>query len=312
MRLETGARPAIRNVTIIVNPKAGIGLRRLQVARLANLLRARGMGVQICETERAGDGARLARAVSADTWAVVASGGDGTIAEVVCGLLDRQIPVGLLPAGTENLLARELGYRRKDLRQIAAAVDARRTCMVDVCLRNQVPYLIVAGVGFDAEVVHRFGCRRGSRHATYTDWIEPIWRTLMTHRFAVLEVELDGKPVFSGQAQVFVGNVRSFAMDLNPLSRAVVDDGLLDLCILPSRNVIQLAGHLLATMLRVHPRWNRAIYLKGHRVRIHSPAGPVPVETDGDAAGFLPVELSVLPRKCPIIVPSDDGRVGHG
>jgi diacylglycerol kinase family enzyme len=134
-----------------------------------------------------------------DTRAILAVGGDGTVREVVDGLLHsrRKIPVAILPTGTENLAAREF-ETPTDPTGIVQTILGGRAVPCDVGVTNGRHFLVVTGAGFDAEVVHRLADCRG-RHITHWNYFWPIWRTFWEHRFPRLTVSADGEEVFEGR-----------------------------------------------------------------------------------------------------------------
>ena len=94
---------------------------------------------------------------------------------------------------------------------------------------------------------------------------------------------------------VFVGNMARYALGLPVVRDARPDDGFLDLCILPCRNPIQLIGHSWRTLRRKHIEYPDVIYTHVERVQVTSPTR-IPVEIDGEATGWLPLDISTSPQ----------------
>ncbi|WP_222184713.1 diacylglycerol/lipid kinase family protein [Geminicoccus harenae] len=150
----TGTLPRVARVQVIHNPTAG-RRRRATVAALAALLEAQGIAVKILATAGAGDAELLARQAAAGPDrpdVLVAAGGDGTINEVANGLLGSDLPLAILPTGTVNVLARELGIGGSP-GQVARMVADGRYAQVWPGLANGRAFLLMAGIGFDAAVV---------------------------------------------------------------------------------------------------------------------------------------------------------------
>jgi YegS/Rv2252/BmrU family lipid kinase len=286
-------------IAAIMNPVAGASRQRAAIRRLLDALSRRGARVELRQTAGAGDAIRLAREASGTTDAVIAIGGDGTVCEVVNGLTGGPTPLLIWPTGTENLVAKSLGFRPCP-RVLCACLDAGQARVLDIGVANGRSFMVVAGVGFDAEVVHRLTrYRRG--HITHLAYSAPIWRTFWEHRFPLLRVEADGLS-WNGQGLVFVGNMARYALGLPVVRDAIPDDGLLDLLILPCHSQLGLLGHSLRTMLNVHVGYKGVIYERVRRVAISSPQN-VPFELDGDAVGFLPLEVSIVPSAIHVLVP---------
>ena len=174
---------------------------------------------------------------------------------------------------------------------IPACLTAGRTKALDLGMANGRCFLVVAGVGFDAEVVARLvGCRRG--HITHLTYTAPIWRTFWSHSFPPIRVIHEGEVWWEGRGLVFVGNMSRYSLGLPVVRDARPDDGLLDLLVLPCGNQLKLLAHAARTVLARHVEHGGARYLRFRQIRIESD-GVVPVEMDGDAANHLPLDIEV-------------------
>jgi diacylglycerol kinase (ATP) len=265
-------------------------------------LRAAGWGVTVRLTGAAGDAERLAGDAAQDTRAILVVGGDGTVREVVHGLLlaGRKIPVAILRTGTENLVAREFKMP-DDPSGIAQTLLSGRLATCDVGVVNGRHFLMVSGAGFDAEVVRRLvEARRG--HITHGSYFWPVWRTFWEHRFPRLQVWADCREVFDGPGLALVGVTARYSVGLRICRRARRDDGMLDLCIYPCASRLRLLGHAIRTVLRLHDRSGGVIYRKCQQVRIDADTN-VPLEIDGDPGGHLPAEYRVLPSAATFLEP---------
>jgi YegS/Rv2252/BmrU family lipid kinase len=288
------------NLVAIVNPVAGAYRQHSAMRVMLDRLRAMGMDVQVRTTNRPGHGTVLAREAAGLADYVIAGGGDGTIREVVEGLIGTTVPLMIWPTGTENLVAKSRGFRaRADI--IPSCLTAGRTAALDVATANGRAFLVVAGAGFDAEVVERLvRSRRG--HITHLTYVEPIWRTFWTHRFPDLRIIHEGQTWWEGRGMAFVGNMARYSLGLPVVRDARPDDGLLDLLVLPCRDQIELLGHSIRTILARHIEHGGARYLRFKQLRIESPTR-VPLETDGDPAGELPVNLDIKPQALQVRLP---------
>ncbi len=294
-----GANPQVeltmaRRVTAIVNPVSGRREMLSVVRRIGQLVTRGGGRFDTLQTETAGHAAVLAAQLRSEVDAVLVVGGDGTVGEVINGLAGRAIPLAILRTGTENLLARELGMPT-DSAGLARLLLEGETRACDVGVANGKSFAAMVGVGLDAECVLRMTETRCG-HIGRTDYFWPIWRTFWTHRFPPLAIEADGATVFEGRGLAFVGNISRYGGGVRILRDARIDDGWLDLCVLPCSSRIVLIPHLIRVYLRRHVSAGGTIYQKCRRVRISSPVC-VPVQVDGDVGGFLPVECSVAAKR---------------
>ena len=269
-------------------------------------LRAAGIDVEPRTTAAAAAAGRIAADVTRDARSdgldrpVIAVGGDGTIREVADGLAGSTVPMIVWPTGTENLLAKSFGFRA-DPELTLACITAGRTITMDVGVANGQSFLTVAGAGFDAEVVHRL-VRLRSGYITHLTYAGPLWRTFWEHRFPFCRVFSEGKLLWAGRGMVFVGNLARYSLGLRVVRDARHDDGLLDLCVFPCRGRLGLIAHSLRTVVRKHVEHGGVRYARLRHVRVESDS-TVPVELDGEAAGCLPIEVTVRPAAIRLRVP---------
>ncbi len=269
---------------------------------LAGRMSRAGLQVDIHITRGPGEARAVAqRSGENRVAALVVCGGDGTISEVVNGLAGSDVPVLLVPGGTENLLAKYFGIQL-DTTSLWQLFRQGRTINLDVALHNGRRFLLVAGAGPDAEVV-RLLSRQRRGHISYWNYVKPVLQTLGQYRHPSLSVEADGIVVHQGPAWVLVGNVPQYAMGLQVLHRARPDDGLLDLCIVPCRGHLPLLWYLWKALLHEHEDSPTVIYRQARHIRVLSD-DRVPLEIDGDFAGWLPAEFRIAIEKARFMVPS--------
>lgn len=290
-----------RGFHFIINPASGRGSVSSAVRRAWGMLTASGHEVEIHTTSGPGDATSIASNLPDQAIAAIAVGGDGTVREVSEGLLGRAIPLAILPAGTENLVARQFRFRRSPEGLLETLLNGTER-RIDVGRVGSKIFLVVAGVGYDAEVVRRLSHRRRGP-ITYVDYCIPMWRTFWEHRFPHLKVSVDGLEVFSGRGLVLAGNMPQYGMRLKILRDAVVDDGQLDVCIFPCASRLKLLLHAGRVACGQHLTSGDALYLKGQEIEVSSPQA-VPVELDGDCGGQLPLRIEVLPQALSLLVPA--------
>ena len=294
-----------RRVQFIVNPVSGRRRNFDMIGDLARRLREDGDEVSVHKTRFAGDARHFAESMCPDVDVVVAVGGDGTVSEVVHGLIEHPIPIVVAPTGTENILGQQFGLR-PDPQLLHDTINANCRQWIDVGIMNGRHFLIVAGVGFDAEVVRRLVSDRKG-HITYVSYFWPLWRTFWQYRFPPIRVTADGEQVFDGRGLVFVGNIARYAIGLKILRDAVCDDGQLDLCIYPCQWQGTLLYHAAWTTFQKHVERERVVYRQCKQITIEADE-ELPLEIDGDPAGMLPAHFSVMPRRGIFLVPPPRSR----
>ncbi len=153
--------PKYAKAFLIYNPEAGRRrrLRPQQIATATEELERAGIQVSTLATTGPGTATELARdAIQKGADLIVVSGGDGTINEVVCGMALSHVPLGVLPCGTANVLARELGFPR-DMRAAARVIASATPRRLALGFAGNRYFLLMAGVGFDAQVIQKLELR---------------------------------------------------------------------------------------------------------------------------------------------------------
>ncbi|MBX9945144.1 MAG: hypothetical protein K2Y40_13755 [Reyranella sp.] len=294
-----------RAVLLILNPVAGRRRRGL-VDAVVREVRALGWTVDLVETAAAGDARRIAETCDAARYSVIAvAGGDGTINEVVNGLVRRGQAgpalgpaLGIVPLGTANVLAQELG-----LGFSAAALAQTLTAGHEILLRpgeasgagRTRQFSLMAGAGFDAKVVAGVSAtlKRRLGRAAY------VWRSLVEarrYRPVRYAVEIDG--VRHEAASVIVTHGRLYAGPYVVAPQAALDVPLLHVCLFERWGRSQTLRFGLALLLGRLPRTSgfRVIAGRDVRVSVLSDAGErrrQPVQIDGDDALTLPVSIAL-------------------
>ncbi|HET9334198.1 MAG TPA: diacylglycerol kinase family protein [Gemmatimonadota bacterium] len=286
------------------NPVSGRGAGRQVAARLAAIAAARGDAIDLFGTGREVDARTAARrAVEAGADRVAAIGGDGTIVEVAAGLLEvpEPPPLAIVPQGTANLLALNLGIP-PDRESAVSAAFSDSVVRIDCGRANGEPFLIAVGAGVHAELVARAD-RATKRRWGVAAYGIAGWRASRGAEALRFRVWIDGEESEIEATTIQVMNVGSvlrrgweFAHGVTPV------DGVLDLIALRAST---LAEHVVtaAAVVRGAPTdTDLVVHLPARRVRIEVDP-PALLQRDGELAGRTPVEIDVLPRALPIVLP---------
>ncbi len=298
-------RPALPGgaTLIFANPIAGQGQAATLAHRLVGVLGNSGRETHLFfQDPREVD----CRAVQ-NAAAAIVIGGDGTLREVVrllLGAMAEPPPLLLVPMGTANLMARHLRLdwspSHPEL-HILRALDRPRWQYLDVAQGNGAEFLLMAGVGLDASVVHAIH-RRRSGPITRAAYVAPILAALWQYEFVPLQVNVDQRMVFAGApALAFVANVGEYGAGFMLMPQARSDDSWLDVCVLPCNSARQAVQHWLAALAGEHLENPGVVCLRGRHVRIDSPQ-TAPVQFDGEPAGCTPLEIVLSPRRIRFIV----------
>lgn len=290
-------------IAYIVNPKSGATSSKLTGRRFEQYLVNKGFDVRVSLTSSLENACELATdaAIEYDCAMIVVVGGDGTVREVAHGLEGSDKPLLIVPHGTENLLANELGFDEK-LKTIIRTFEAEYLRPLDLGSANGRCFTSIAGFGFDGEVVKRVSEQRAG-HIDYFDYFWPMWRTFWDYKFDPMKVEVDGEEIFNGPGLVFVGNISRYAVGLQILHYADFGDGLLDVCVYKCASQLHLVKHSVMTILKHHADTSDVIYRQGKNIIVSSETDSVMTEIDGDPGPALPVQIQVIPQAVNCIVP---------
>ena len=302
--------PSDGYICYIVNPKSGASSHNQTGREFVDYLVGKGFEVRTNLTKSLENACELANdaAVDHDCAMVVASGGDGTIREVAHGLEGSDKFLLIIPAGTENLLAGELGLDDR-LKTIIGAFEGGCVRILDLGCANGKCFTSIVGFGFDGLVIKNINQSR-SGHIGYLDYFWPMWESFWSYKFPPLKVQVDDELVFEGRGMVFVGNISRYALGLGILHNADFSDGLLDVCIYKCSSSLRLVKHSVMTALKQHCHSSDVIYKQGKKIRVSSQVDNIETEVDGDPGPKLPVEITVIPQAVSCIVPENAKPAG--
>ena len=234
---------------------------------------------------------------------VVAVGGDGTVSSAAHALIGGDIPLGIVPGGTGNLVARELGIPLDTAAAIALIKGTHGIRKIDAMMIADRTYLLNAGVGVNAAVIYETS-RRGKSlfgRAAYVG--AAIWKIIKS-KSKRLEISIDGVAGAYDAADVLISNFGALARGLHPNCPAIsVDDGSVDVCIVCMKDAIEYPWYYCLRTLFPR-RINRVVHeIPAKSSVIISSEKPIPVQADGDIIGVTPVTIDVRPNALSVIVP---------
>ena len=238
---------------------------------------------------------------------IIAAGGDGTINEVAEGMVHSEVPLAILPAGTANVLAMEMklgarleraAARLEDCRPHRISVGHLRADGGRLCRH----FLLMAGIGLDAHVVHRVDRRLKARTGKFAYWVAG-W-SLLGRRLEQFQVEADGRAFECSFA--LASKVRNYGGDFEIARQVSLFDDEFEVVLFEGSSSFHYIPYFIGLAV------NRVEGMKGVTVlRVRhlslSPAGddPVYVQVDGEAAGELPAEIRLVPQALTLLVPPE-------
>ncbi len=267
----------------------------------------RGMPFDLVEVAEPGDGEEAARqGVAAGYRAVVAVGGDGTLAEVVTGLAGSGVPLGVIPQGTGNQVAGNLGIPH-DLERAVDFIQAGRSAPMDL---GQIVggryFALMAGAGWDAEVMAVATQKMKDRWG-FGAYLYAGLRKSLAPASSHFHIVADGRELEVRAATVLVANVGQIVARLLPVGVRVgpdisFRDGLLDVCVFAPRTLPGVAAVLWRVARKRYRGDDRMLYLQAREVTVESET-PVVTQLDGDPLGETPLSARAVPEGVRVLVP---------
>jgi len=288
---------------VIVNPISGRGRHpQDDISDLNRIFAAHGIESQVICQGKVGEATLLAREAVAEGFdMVVAVGGDGTINEVVCGLVNSGVPLGIVPAGSGNGLAREFGIPLK-MSEACKTIIHGDTREVDVGAMNDRFFLGTAGIGYDALLVKIFEERWANRRGVLPYFYVAI-KGFFKHKPSLMHLRFDDHQLTVIPLLVTVANSTQFGGGAIIAPQAEPDDGLLDVCIIHNLNFLQAFYHwpkLFVGCIDRMPQW---VTYRTDALEILSDL-PMPVQVDGESVQeSTHLKIKLLPRALGIRVP---------
>jgi diacylglycerol kinase (ATP) len=304
----------LKNATLIYNPVAGRHpvRRERQIHAIAEQLRRAGIEVKLAATAAPNHARQLARtAVDEGAELVLVCGGDGTVNEVVNGLVPGGATLGILPGGTANIIGKELRLPHHPIRGARALPNWRprrialgRATWLDAATRQptQRLFISVAGVGFDAYIVHRLSWSLKMSWGVISYGLEAV-RQALRYPFPRFRFASDGQERRATFAVIHRTGHYAGWLPLAPTA-GLFKPGF-TACLFTSTSRARYFLYAAAVVLRQHLRLRDVELLDCSKVDCagEEPARPIYFELDGELAGQLPATFEIVPNALTILVP---------
>jgi diacylglycerol kinase family enzyme len=237
---------------------------------------------------------------------VWAAGGDGTVAAVASGLVTSNVPLGIVPLGSGNVMAKELGIPLDVGATCELLVGVHRTRKLDV-LRVQENYFVLAvSAGISAFMIAETARGQKRRLGQFAYLLNGA-RIILSKALWPFRVSVDGQPVVVRASEVIAANVG--VIGYKPIrwgAQVRPDDGKVDLCRVRADSLPRLLSVLNGLLFSQQDRLEElACISASHFIEIES-RRRIPVQGDGENIGFTPVRIEVIPHSLPVIVPLEE------
>jgi diacylglycerol kinase (ATP) len=288
-----------RRILAVFNPAAGRN-RRPRFNRIIAALKDVGCAVTVIETTARGHAERIARDVSADDFDVIAAaGGDGTVNEIVNGLRGKNIALGLIPLGTANVLADEIGLARS-VETVAHTLGCGAIRPIHVGTVNGRRFVMMAGAGFDANVVDGVSLALKKKLGPLA-YVWQAGREAFFGNAARCTVIVDG--VTQQTTSAVACNGRRYGGPFIAAPAASLTEDRFHVVLMPGRGWFHTARYGVALMLGRISRLHDVKLVAGREVRVEGMVGK-PVQADGDIVAHLPAHIAVDPEPVRLVFPA--------
>lgn len=290
-----------RRARLIFNPASGRGKSKQHLLpELLEELRAVDLDAEPAPTQEPGHATALAREASeGGIDLVLVWGGDGTLNEVVAGMLGSTIPLALLPGGSVNVFARVTGIplRWKKACRMLPHAELRS---IPVGVANGRPFLLMTGVGIDAEVVLHLGLGVKQKLGALGFWLKGF-AMLAAYPFSSLTVRVDAAEHLA--TSVIVGKTHLYGGRYVITPDARLEEPLLDVVLFRGRRGIDYLRYMVGVIGGFHLRFKDVVHIKTDQLEVSS-RQPIPYQVDGELAGKVPVTVGISPHTVRFLLPS--------
>jgi len=292
-------------ILFIINPAAGKGIALKQADRIVSAMEGlRDVEYEIKYTEKPGHATYIAREGAALGYNIVfAVGGDGTVNEVVNGLVGTGTALGVIPGGSGNDFIRSLNIKGSVEEIIEGTIRGQRK-QIDVGITNGRYFINISSVGFDAEVVLATQKAKKFFLSGSTAYIAGLITTIFKRKADKIIMTIDGHEITKEVLLVAVANGKYYGGGMMAAPDAVIDDGLFDICLITNAPKLR--------MLRLFPRFikgqhkdlKEVNFYRSQKVHIEA-CNPMPVNIDGEVYLDNSVTFEILRNALTVVVPAD-------
>ena len=298
--------PARRETLFIVNPAAHNLPKRSALLALDAWLNQQGWQVAWEETSRPGQAITMAaRAAKAKLPLIFVVGGDGTLNEAANGLVGSETALAMVPAGTVNIWAREVGIPLRPQDAVSACLQGQRR-RVDLGRAGDRYFLLMASYGLDGHIARRVSLR-AKRYLGATSYAATAVREALRYRGRPVRLALDDEIREGPALMVVAANTRNYAGLVNITEDARADDGLLDVCAFLGEGTLDILLQALGVVLKRYRKSEKVIYRKVRRLELGW-ENPLPLQIDGEPYPQSPPKVEVVPSVLDVMIPKGARR----
>jgi diacylglycerol kinase family enzyme len=287
----------------IINPTTGRTSVDVIGRHLRAVARDHSIDIELAITQHPGHATALAREAASRADVLVAVGGDGTVSDVITGALGADVRFGIVPTGSTNMVAKDLGIPRNLKQAARIALGCGRLRRLDVARAGATTCVHITGVGYDAEIMRRTPAR-WKRRVGWLAYLPPAISQLSYPAFTA-RLDVDGRTIRCRARMILFAVGASFIHPRFKVGEGIDrSDRQLDVCIYnpPSFPATLSCLGWIVLGRPGRSRWQRQV--RGERVRVEADR-PVAVEVDGDYIGEVPIEIEMIAEQVRVYVPRE-------
>lgn len=285
---------------IIINPTAGRRLAlRLFLPQVLKVFDDHRIGYKVVHTRYPGHAARLVKRYKNRYDSVTVFGGDGTIDEVVKGMGENMLPIGIIPFGTANVLALDLQIPFNPV-SAAETIARGRKKRIDVGYLNGEPFLLMVSSGLDAFAVHNLNLKAKRYFGKIAYVLSAMWSAL-TYRARKVKVILGEEGIQDRGYLAIISNSRYYGGRFTIDRQTRIDDGLLDVILFKKSSILEIFRLLAGFLTQTHRRMSDVAFYRARHIHLTSNR-KIYMQKDGDKVPFTRASISVKKHHLPVFV----------
>ena len=289
------------NTKLIINPSSGRWRAKKSLSKINKVFQNSCLKIDMFFTCQKGEATLVARQAVRNKYdLVIAAGGDGTINEVINGIIGSKAALGIIPIGTVNVFALEMGIPL-DIVKACRVIIRNKRKIVDLGKADNYYFLLMAGIGFDAQVIQsvRLSLKRFIGRFAYI-----IFGLITFFRFKPIKLHInsDTENIKENGYLITIGNSKNYAGNFTITKNAKIDDGWLDVCIFKNNTKWAIFSYICNILRGKHIDSKDVVYFKIKTFSVNSDK-PALVQVDGEVIGELPMSFEVVPKCVSIIIP---------
>lgn len=279
---------------VIVNPDSKPRRIKQYLKTALNILRHNGFELSVYFTKGPGEVTPVSmEAISQGYEALIVAGGDGTTNETLNCLVKKDIPLGVLPFGGSNVLARELQIPMHPV-EAAGRIAEKRIREIDLGWIGGRHFSMMASCGYDAYAVSRTS-RKVKKIIHRYAYLWAGIKDFFGYRPTPITIILDEGKLIETGTFVVIGNTHFYGGSHQVTPFAEIDDGMLDVCVYKGKYQFGLARFALSVISQQHLNMRNVKYYRVRKVELRSEK-PALVQVDGDLLGKLPMKAHIVPN----------------